>query len=141
MKLFNRILVSYSLIFLIFISCKKMQNNRISKQELPFAAENEMIQEIQTWFKNQPGDITNLNIMLGTGLVKTEKLIAWSETQYFPDNRISITPVRLKNAENAPLYKYLALIFSERGKVSEGYYFDVVEKNAGENINWKYDNP
>lgn len=117
----------------LLFSCKKMpEEKNAPAAALQFPASKKVVAAVTEWMNAQPANAKLFTAMVNGKMIKQEKEFNWNETEYFPQSKIAITPVSVKNMKNAPKFKYLASKFKDDGTVEAGFYFDVLGKQPNQ---------
>jgi hypothetical protein len=123
----------FALAISFLFSCKKMQDKPHELSQSPeMTATKKVVETVKGWMDAQPPNARTFTAMVDGKQLKLDKDFKWEETQYFPEEKIAVTPVLIKGVKAEHAFKYLAVKLTADQAVEHGYYFDVYGKQAGQ---------
>jgi len=115
----------------ILHSCKKAAIEPTSLQ-----APQNVTESLRSWAKAQDASLSFQKVTIEGKTVRVPQFAILESTQYFPAERMNITPVQVGNTQSArPVYKYLVTELGQDGKISKGNYYVVLnDKKNGSTV-------
>ncbi len=121
MKKKNKVFI-YLLLFSLIFGCKKQDSvKEITLQQ------NSVSEKAKSWIETQAAILSSPKFLLEGKVIDIPEKIDWEKSKYFPQSKISITPVRVTSVESDLLtYKYLVTEMNDAGEVIAANYYAVI---------------
>jgi hypothetical protein len=106
----------------ILYSCKKA-----AIEPTPLQAPQTVTENLRSWAKAQDAVLAFQKVKVDGKTVSVPQYPVLESSQYFPAERINITPVQVGNTRSGkPAYKYLVTELGNDGKINNGNYYVVL---------------
>lgn len=126
-KNFAGLLLAFAVPVILY-SCKKAAIEPTPLQSPPSVTES-----LQSWAKAQDAALAFQKVTVDGKTVRVPQFLVVESTQYFPAERMNITPIQVGNTQSSsPTYKYLVTELGEGGTIIKGDYYVILndKKNA-----------
>jgi hypothetical protein len=107
----------------LLLGCKKemIKNNSIVSDDVH-------VKKLRTWYESATSDTKSKTVEVNGVLTKVEEIPAWDETRHFPNEGITITPIKIGVAkQNTPAFKYLVARNDAQGQITDINYYRLIE--------------
>jgi hypothetical protein len=112
----------------ILYSCKKAAIEPGSLQAPQTITEN-----LRTWVKTKDAALAFQKVTVDGKMVNVPQFPVMENTQYFPAERMNITPVQVGSTQSSnPAYKYLVTESGNDGKIVKGNYYVILNDKKNE---------